>query len=168
MQASAVSNASGLTFNGVVVKAPKEKGCKVFEDVEATKTKGAEGVIKTHAVKGHTSVVEDTEAGVKKERHSVIIEPTEGTIFATFFIECKKGEGVPEALEGTWTIEGKIQCPTQGATIVCNHETITTANTLKGKGAKAGLAGKATITAGAGVEPPLGETHPISVTTTAN
>jgi hypothetical protein len=164
MRASAESNASGITYNGVIVKAPAGKGCKVFEDNGGVK--GAEGVVKTRKVKGHTTVVTDKEngEGTAEERHSVIIEPAvAGEPFASFFIECEKGKGVPEELEGRWEITGTITCPTHGATISCNHTTLTEQNTLKGKGKKAGLQGKATIIAGK--EPITEPTHPISVTT---
>jgi hypothetical protein len=166
MRASAESNAGiGVTLNGVIVKAPANKGCKVFEDNGGVK--GAQGIVKTNPVKGHTTVVTDKEngEGAAEERHSVIIEPAEaGKPFATFFIECEKGKGVPEELEGTWEITGTITCPTHGATISCNHNTVTEQNTLKGKGKKAGLQGKATLTAGK--FPVTEPTHPISVTTT--
>jgi hypothetical protein len=161
MRATATSGANGITFNGVVVKAPAEKGCKVFEDKAGVE--GAEGVVKTNPVTGHTIVTGTT--------HEVIIEPVTPNVFATFFITCTPGK-VPAELEGTWTITGSIKCPTRGATINCEHGLITTQNTLKGKGAKAGLQGKATITAGEtptakeveeGKNPP---TNPISVTTT--
>jgi len=163
MRGVATTNENGIVFEGVVVKAPAGKGCKVFEDT-AKKEKGAEGIVKTKPVTARTTVVKDIEGGVEQERHSAIIEPVTAPIFATFFIECEKGKGVPEALEGTWTVEGKLTCPFHGATIICNHETVTTANTLKGKGAKGGLAGKFTITAGR--LPETEPTHPLSVTTT--
>jgi len=160
MQAYAESNESALTFNGVIVKKPAGKGCIVRE-----KNAGAEGVVKTRPVKGHTTVVTDKEngEGAAEERHSVIIEPTTGTVFASFWIECSD-PSVPIALQENWEITGKVTCPTNGATINCNHNTITEANTLKGKGTKAGLQGKATITAGK--FPESEPTNPISVTTT--
>jgi hypothetical protein len=162
MRGTAESGTNGITYNGVVVNAPAGKGCKVFEDNGGVK--GAQGVVTTNPVKGHTTVVKDKQEGVEEERHSVIIEPKAGTVFATFFIECEKGKGVPEELEGTWEITGTLTCPTHGATISCNHTTVTETKALKGKGAKAGLEGKATITAGK--EPITEPTHPISVTTT--
>jgi len=160
MRASAESNEGGLTFNGVIVKSPAGKGCIVRE-----KKAGAEGVVKTKPVKGHTTVVTDKEngEGTAAERHSVIIEPTTGTVLATFWIECTD-PSVPPALQENWEVTGKINCPTHGATISCNHNTITEANTLRGKGTKAGLQGKATITAGK--LPESEPTNPVSVTTT--
>jgi hypothetical protein len=158
MRATSTSDANGITFNGVIVKAPKEKGCIVYEDklnAEGKPVEGTEGVIKTKPVTGHTIVTGTT--------HEAIIEPVTPNVFATFWITCTPHK-VPAELEGTWTITGSIKCPTQGATINCEHGLITTQNTLKGKGAKAGLQGKATITAGkvAQSEP----TDPVSVTTT--
>jgi hypothetical protein len=146
---------NGTTINGVVVKAPAGKGCKVFEDNEGTK--GAEGVIKTKPLKTDATIV--IEAG--QEVHSAVVEPkAPGSPFATFFVECEPGK-VPAELEGTWQLTGKITCPLKGATTVCEHNTITSANTLKGKGAKAGLSGKTTK---AGGKTPA-VTHPLSVTT---
>ena len=153
MRASATSEEKGITYNGVIVKAPAGKGCKVFEDKGGVP--GAEGVVKTKPVTGRTIA-----NGAIDE---VIIEPVAPTVFATFFIEGCEAV-VPEALRGKWEITGSIKCPTNGATIVCSHASITTQNTLKGKGSKAGLEGKATITAG---KLPVGEpTNPVSVTTT--
>jgi hypothetical protein len=166
MQASAASDANGITFNGVIVKAPAGQGCVVRE-----KESGTLGVVKTKPIKGHTTVVTDKEngEGTAAERHSVILEPSSGSVFATFWIECTGS--VPAALKGNWEITGTITCPTRGATINCNDNTITEANTLKGKGAKAGLQGKATITAGnfpttkEKEEGKTPQTNPISVTT---
>jgi len=161
MQGFAQSDANGITFNGVNVVAPAGKGCKVFEDNNGVK--GAQGVVKTKPVKGHTSVAKEVIGGVETEVHSVTIEPVTAPVFATFFIECEPGK-VPAELEGTWEVTGTLQCPTHGATIVCEHNTVTEQKVLKGKGAKAGLAGKATITAGK--FPVTEPTHAISVTTT--
>ncbi len=153
MQATATSDANGITYTGVTVAAPAEKGCKVFEDKGGVP--GTEKVVKTKPVTGRTIVTGAV--------HEVVIEPVTPTVFATFFIEGCSAV-VPEALRGKWEITGSIKCPTNGATIVCSHGSITTQNTLKGKGSKAGLEGKATITAG---KLPVGEpTNPVSVTTT--
>jgi hypothetical protein len=149
---SVETNANGLTYNGVIVKAPAGKGCKVFEDKEGVK--GTEGVVETKPVKGHTLVTETTT--------EVVIEPVTSSVFATFFIECEKGKGVPPELEGTWEITGSLKCPTQGAEISCGHSEITTQKTLKGKGAKAGLEGSITVSGG---KVPITEpTHPMGVT----
>ncbi len=156
MWVTTTTDANGITYKGVIVKAPAGKGCKVFEDKEGKP--GAEGVIKTKPLRATTGSSE-VEEGVE----GVVIEPVTKTVFATFFIE-KCEAVVPEALRGKWEITGKIFCPTQGATIICNHSSVTLQNTLKGKGAKAGLEGKATVTAG---KFPTGEpTNPVSVTTT--
>jgi len=166
MQASAES--ASIVLDPVIVKAPAEKGCNVFsDDFDLTKKEFVEGlknVIFTEPLKGHTTVVTDKEngEGTAEERHSVIIEPVEGTVFATFWIDCTGN--VPPALQGTWAVIGKITCPTHGATFSCNHTTITEANTLRGKGTKAGLQGKATATAGK--FPTTEPTNPVSVTTT--
>lgn len=162
MTAYAESDANGITFHGVKVIAPANKGCVVRES-----SGGTLETVKTKPVKGHTIVRTDKEngEGTAAERHSVIIEPVTGETFATFFIECTGN--VPLALKGNWEINGKLRCPTHGATIVCNHQTVTETEPeggLIGKGATAGLKGKATITAG---KLPVTEpTHPISVTTT--
>ncbi len=161
MQASATSDANGITYTGVTVAAPAGKGCKVFEDKAGVP--GTEKVVKTKPVTGRTIVTGAV--------HEVVIEPVTPTVFATFFIEGCEAV-VPEALRGKWEITGSIKCPTNGATIVCSHGSITTQNTLKGKGFKAGLEGKATITAGKLPTPKEIEegkspaTNPVSVTTT--
>ena len=161
MRARAISDANGITYKGVIVKAPAGKGCKVFEDKGGAP--GTEGVIKTKPVTGRTIVT--------GALHEVVIEPVTPTVFATFFIEGCEAV-VPEFLRGKWEITGSIKCPTNGATIVCSHGSITTQNTLKGKGSKAGLEGKATITAGKLPTPKEIEegktpaTNPVSVTTT--
>jgi hypothetical protein len=157
MDARAVSDANGVTFNSVVVLAPAGQGCVVRKE-----SGGAVGVVKTKPVEVETTVVTDkeNEEGTAAERHSVLIEPLKvGDPLATFWIECTGS--VPPALQGNWEITGKLTCPTHGATIGCNHATITEANTLKGKGSKAGLQGKVTITA----NKTTAETHPVSVTT---
>ncbi len=152
MRGSAESDANGITFNGVVVKAPAGKGCKVFEDKGGVK--GAEGVIKSKPVKART-----VQNGAIDE---VLMEPVTPAVFATFFIEGCEAV-VPEALRGKWEVTGSVKCPSNGATIVCSHTSITTQNTLKGKGSKAGMEGKATRTAG---KFPITEpTHPVSTTT---
>jgi hypothetical protein len=135
----------------VKVTKPAGKGCKVFTDEEATKTKGAEGVVDVHL-----------NFTTKGQGDFIKFEGATGTQFATFFIECTTKVG--EALEGTWTITGSAKCPPTGATIVCSHTEITTQNTLKGKGSKAGLEGPLTIS---GRDPTLKETTytPLSFTT---
>ena len=162
MRASAESNTSGIAYNGVKVEAPAGKGCKVFEDKGGVK--GAEGIIKTQPVKGHT-----TATGAVDE---VVIEPVTSELFATFFLECTPGLGVPEAIEGTWEVSGSLKCPSHGATIACVHQEITGQKTLqvavanaKHPVVKAGLEGKMTITAGR--QPPTEPTSPVSSTTTA-
>jgi hypothetical protein len=159
MQASGETDGNGIVFNGVVVKAPAGKGC-VVRDFAG----GPLGVVTTEPLEGHTTVVTDKEngTGVAEERHSVFIEPVAGAVLATFWIECAMP--VPAALLGNWEITGTLTCPTHGATISCNHNTITEANTLKGKGARAGLQGKTTVTAGK--FPTSEPTNPVSVTTT--
>ncbi len=153
MRASATSVATGGAANGVIVKAPAGKGCKVYEDNGGVP--GTEGVVKPQPLTGRTIVTGAT--------HETVIEPVTPTVFMTYFIqECSAA--VPEAIRGKWEITGSIKCPTNGATIVCSHASITTQNTLKGKGSKAGLEGKLTVTAG---KLPEGEpTNPVSVTTT--
>jgi hypothetical protein len=135
----------------VQVLKPAGKGCKVFTDEEATKTKGAEGVVDWH-VKFTT----------KGQGDFIKFEPATGSAFLTYFVECTTKVGEP--LEGTWTITGSFKCPLNGATIVCSHAELTTQNTLKGKGSKAGIEGPLTIS---GRDPTLKETTftPLSFTT---
>jgi hypothetical protein len=126
---------AAVTLSGVSIKKPEGKGCKLFTD-SPEGAKGGEGVIDSKPLKATT----------KEQGDFVKFEAKEGTTLATFFIECNKGE-VPEALEGTWTLTGSLKCPTNGATVNCIHTEVTTANTLKGKGFKAGIEGSLTISA---------------------
>jgi hypothetical protein len=137
------------TYTGVEVKKPSGKGCKVFKD--EAKTKGKEGEVRTNRLKG-------TSAGQEMFGK---LEPAEGTAFATFFLECTVK--VP-AIEGTWEITGSVKCPGSGSTVLCNHEEVTTQNTLKGKGNKIGVEVSTTFS---GRDPALGETTytPLAVTT---
>jgi hypothetical protein len=148
-----IASGSGtITYSGVTVAKPAGKGCKVFTDVTATKTKGAEGVIDAN-VKATTLGQEEGKPMFLK------FEPSSGTAFATFFVECTTKVA---ALEGTWEITGSIKCPTSGATVLCSHEETTTQNTLKGKGSKAGLDGALTIKGKASTDASF---TPLSVTT---
>jgi hypothetical protein len=140
-------------YAGVVVAKPAGKNCKVFTDNEATKEKGAEGIVDVHL-----------KFTTKEQGDFIKFEPATGTAFATFFVECNPKLGEP--LEGTWTITGSVKCPPTGATIICSHTETTTQNTLKGKGFKAGIEGPVTIS---GRDPTLKETTytPLSTTTVA-
>jgi hypothetical protein len=141
-----------LLFHYAEVKVlkPAGKGCKVFTDTEA-KEEGAEGVIDWHA-----------KFTTKGQGDFVKFEPATGSVFATFILRCVTKIGPPT--EGTWEITGSFKCPANGATIVCSHAEITTQNTLRGFGLKAGLEGPLTIS---GRHPGLKETvyTPLSFTT---
>jgi hypothetical protein len=148
-----VEGTATMTYSSVTVAKPAGKGCKVFKDETATKTHGPEGVIDAGA-----------RATTKSQGMFTKLEPKEGTAFATFFIECEKGKEVP-TIEGTWEVTGSLKCPTDGATVICNHSEATTQNTLKGKGGKAGF--DAAITLNAVEEEACGPIYtPLSVTTT--
>jgi predicted RNA-binding Zn-ribbon protein involved in translation (DUF1610 family) len=144
-----VEGSFSLIFTAVTVKAPAGKGCKVFTDT-SEKTKGAEGVVDWN--------MKFTTTG---QGDFLKFEPAEGAAFAKFWIECTTKV---EALEGTWEITGSFKCPNSGATVECSHADITTQNTLKGKGTKAGLEGKLTLE---GTDPSIGgDTYrPLSFTT---
>ncbi|HEX6667315.1 MAG TPA: hypothetical protein VF081_12040 [Solirubrobacterales bacterium] len=116
------------TLTGVKVSQPAGRGCKVFTDNEATKTKGEEGAIHSRVLKATTQGQGDFGK----------LEPKEGTSFANFFIECEVGKQIP-AIEGTWECTGTIKGAPVGGTIIYTHAEATTANTLKCKGAKAGV-----------------------------
>jgi hypothetical protein len=138
-----------ITYSKVKVTKPAGKGCEVFADNGGTK--GEKEMVTTNALKATT----------KEQEMFVKFEPAAGAVFATFFIECTTKVA---ALEGTWEITGSLKCPTNGATIKCDHNEITTQNTLKGKGNKAGLAGPLTLI---GKDGPKGDVtyNPLSVTT---
>jgi hypothetical protein len=136
-----------IVYSGVEVAKPAGKGCKVFTDNAGVA--GTEGIVDTNALKATT----------KGQGDFLKFEPGSGTTFATFFVSgCSPS--VP-AIEGTWEITGSLKCPVTGATTVCSHSEITTQNTLKGKGNKAGLEGALTIsgrTGGSGAYTPLSAT----------
>jgi hypothetical protein len=149
------SGTGTITYTGVTVLKPAGQGCKVTTDEEfpvgsGIFREGAEGVVHTKELKFTTEGQEDF----------LKFEPASGTVFATFWVTCT-GEGVPEALKGTYTVTGSVKCPTVGATIVCTHEATTALNTLKVKGLKAGLEGSLTVSGrsgGAGAFTPLSNT----------
>jgi hypothetical protein len=137
--------------HGMNVKKPAGKGCKVFED--AGGTKGTEGTANVHldfTTKGQGHFFKFTPAASTKPGSEAL---------ATFFVECTTK--VP-AIEGTWELAGSFKCPVDGATIRCSHTEITTENTLKGKGNKAGIAGPITILGKDPIDPAF---FPLSVTT---
>jgi hypothetical protein len=143
-------------YHEVTVTKPAGKGCKIFTDETATKTKGTEGTVDWHldfTTKGQGDFVQFTPAANTKP----------GTeAFATFFLS---GCSPPiPALEGTWELTGSFRCPADGATIRCSHTEITNQNTLKGKGNKLGTEGPLTVL---GRDPTLKETAytPLSATT---
>lgn len=143
-----------ITYTGVTVAKPAGKGCKVFTDTLPGKTKGAEGVVDTRPLIA-TTTGEGDFVKFEGEEKDALGNP----IFASFFVECTTK--VP-ALEGTWDVIGSITCKTDGATILCDHNEITTQNKLKAKGNKAGLSGALTISGRAN----SGEaTTPLSTTT---
>jgi hypothetical protein len=134
-----VAVTGSLTYSGVTVLKPAGQGCDVYEHAEGPLIKeGTKGVVKTQNLKMTTEGQGDF----------LKIEPEFGTTYANFFVTCT-GAGVPEALKGTWTVTGSLKCPLTGPTVVCNHEEVTTQNTLKAKGSKAGLQGSLTLSAGA-------------------
>jgi hypothetical protein len=143
-----VSGTGTIHYTGVKVLKPAGKGCEVFAD-----NSGVEGT-------KETVQTEPLKATTEGQGDFLKFEPASGTIFATFFVTCTNPE-VPEALKGTYTVTGSLKCPTTGATTICSHEEITTQNTLKTKGSKAGLAGALTISGrsgGAGAFTPLSNT----------
>jgi hypothetical protein len=123
---------AGMTqFTGVTVQKPAGKGCKVYTDNEGVK--GAEGVVDT----AQLSVTSKGQGDFLK------FEPTEGSTFARFIFDgCSPA--VP-ACEGTWEVTGSLKGVPEGATVRFSHTEVTTQNTLKGKGSKAGLEGTVAI-----------------------
>jgi hypothetical protein len=123
-----------ITYTNVEVAKPAGLGCKAYTTNEDT-TIGTEGLVHTTPLKGST----------KAEGENVKIEPTtEGGAFAHFIIEnCKPPVN---GLNGPYTMSGSVTCPTNGATINCEHAAITTQNTLKLNGAiKMGIEGSLTL-----------------------
>jgi hypothetical protein len=147
-----VSGTGEIVYTGVTVLKPEGKGCDVYEDNAGVE--GTKGTVKTVKLKATTEGQGDF----------LKFEPNEGTTFANFFITCTNPE-VPEVLKGTWTVTGSLKCPVTGATTVCGHEEITTQNTLKAKGSKAGLSGALTISGRDPLTDPATQFRPLSNTT---
>ncbi|HEX6665500.1 MAG TPA: hypothetical protein VF081_02765 [Solirubrobacterales bacterium] len=127
-----------ITFTGVTVKAPAGRGCKVFTDVEATKTKGEQGVVHTRELTVSTEGRGD----------HLNLEPVDGGLksLVNFFVECEAGKQIP-AIEGTWECLGNVEGVPNGATTGFTHTATTEQNTLKCKGTKSGLEGQLTLSA---------------------
>jgi len=122
-----------LTYTNVKVAKPAGVGCVINTD-NADKTVGTAGIVHTEPLKGTTL----------KQGDSVKLEPTTGTTFANFHITgCT---GAFAAINATYSVTGSITCKPDGATINCNHNEITTQNTLKLNGSvKAGYEGSTTL-----------------------
>jgi hypothetical protein len=146
-----VSGTGTLVFTGVTVTKPST--CSVYTDdtSSGTPVEGAVGTVDTKPLKATTEGQGDF----------VKVEPASGTTLATFWITCT-GE-VPAALQGTWTVAGSLKCPATGATIICSHGEVTTQNTLKANGQKAGYTGSLTLSGR--VKNSGGSFRPLSPTT---
>jgi hypothetical protein len=147
-----------LVYTGVEVAKPAGKGCKVYTDEtkpgEEMTGKEQVGVVDTEPLTG-------TSLG---QGDSLKFTPTEGTVFARFWITGCEGSEALKALNKTYTVEGSATGKPTGATITFSHEEITAAGTLKLNGAvKSGYEGRVTVTGSHNeIEEP---TRPISVTT---
>ncbi|HET7445573.1 MAG TPA: hypothetical protein VFJ57_13045 [Solirubrobacterales bacterium] len=128
-----------LHFAGCSVKLPAEKGCKV---------------------KGETLLTETITTTSLGQGDSVKVVPkNESGKFAEVTIE---GCSIA-ALNNTCPITGSFKAVGPGATLTTTHTQVTTENTLKFGGQKAGLEVSMTVNAHSNAGE---ETHPISVTTT--
>ncbi|HEX6825868.1 MAG TPA: hypothetical protein VF077_06060 [Nitrospiraceae bacterium] len=141
-----------ITFSGVTVVNPPERGCKVTTDNEpAPGTMGEEGVV-------HTRELTATTEG--KGDFLTFRAADEGN-FANFFVTCEKKL---EAVEGTWSCSGSVLGVPNGATTEFTHTKTTEApNTLKCRGSKAGIEGKLTLSGRAKGD--TGAYTPLAVTT---
>lgn len=138
-----------ITYKEVSVTKPAGKGCEVYEDTEKAE-EGALGVVKTKEITGTSTGQGDR----------ILIKPAVGEVFATFIItNCSLA-----ALNGTYEVKGQLTATTEGATLVATEGDVTTQNTLKLRGQKAGLDGILTIK---GKDETIPDTvyTPISVTT---
>jgi hypothetical protein len=149
-----VSGLGSLVYTGVEVTKPAGKGCEVTtDDHTGVPKEGAKTVVDTEQLRVTT----------EGQGHFLKIEPAMGTTLATFWITCTD-PSVPMALQGTWSVTGSLKCPVEGATVVCDHNEVTTQNTLKGKGSKAGYSGKLTISGKAKGESTFFPLSPTTVT----
>ncbi|HET7444809.1 MAG TPA: hypothetical protein VFJ57_09145 [Solirubrobacterales bacterium] len=127
-----------VDFTGCVVKTPAEKGCKVSGET-----------IKTFQM---TTTSEG-------QGHGVMVKPVEGTTITNIKIE---GCSIA-ALNNTFPLTGSVKAQGNGATLTTTEAQVTTDNTLKFGGNKAGLECAMTVRAHSNAGE---ETHPVSVTTT--
>ncbi|HEX6666706.1 MAG TPA: hypothetical protein VF081_08950 [Solirubrobacterales bacterium] len=144
-----------ITFTGVTVTEPAGRGCKVFTHKEDGSgdpgEEGAEGIVHTLPLKATTEGQGD----------SLKFTPVVGEKFANFWITCTTKLA---AIEGTWSCTGSVKGVPNGATTEFTHATVTTENTLKCRGSKAGIDGALTLK---GKDPKIvGDTFkPIAATT---
>jgi len=118
---ASVSGTGVITYTGCSVTKPSGKGCKVNEAKVVTKKLAA--------------------TTVGQAANNLKFTPNEGTEFASIKIESCSNE----ALNNTFPVTGSLVATTSGATTTTTHAGITTQNTLKFGGVKAGLEGSLTI-----------------------
>ncbi|HEX6666693.1 MAG TPA: hypothetical protein VF081_08875 [Solirubrobacterales bacterium] len=125
-----------VTFTGVTITEPAGRGCKVYTHKEDGSgnpgEEGAEGIVHTRLLKATTEGQGD----------NVKFTAADNGNFVNFWITCE----VPlPAIEGTWSCSGSVKGQPNGATIEFTHATVTAENTLKCRGAKAGIDGASTL-----------------------
>lgn len=107
-------------FSGCGVEKPAGKGCKVKEGKITTKS---------------------LSATTKEQGNFLKFSPTEGTELASITIEGCSVAG----LNNTFPLTGSFKVAPSGATLPSSHEEVTTQNTLKLAGQKAGFEGVTTL-----------------------
>jgi hypothetical protein len=119
-----------ITYTGVTVAKPAEKGCKVRE----VGGEGKEEMVTTQTLAAQTT----NEMGLK-------FTPAVGTLFAKFKLEGCKGTEALEGLNKEYEVTGSIIGTPEGGETVSTHAGTTAQETLFVGPNKAGLEGSLTI-----------------------
>ena len=107
-----------VTFEGLTVTQPSEKGCKVKEEKIVSK---------------------ELKATTQEQGDFIKFEPASGTTLASYTLENCVG------LNTEQVVTGSIKCPLSGTTITCTHSDVTAQGTLKEGGFKSGVEGAMTL-----------------------
>jgi hypothetical protein len=148
------NGAAVFNLGGVTVTKPVDPNCRVKTDKLPGKEVGAEGEIDSRLLRTTTASQGD----------ALKFEPNEGTVLASFWVD-----GCGNALlNKTYDLTGSFKSTSiiSGATVNFNHGEVTTQNTLKLGGQKAGIDGTITLT---GEDPEIvgDSSRPLSFTTIA-
>ena len=122
-----------LTATGVEVVKPSGNGCKVFTDIESTKTAGEEGVVHSRPLKATTAGQGDA-TEIRTRKWTMVL-------FTFIISNCKT-----TSFNRTYEVTGSVKTSSiDGATSNFTEANTTEQGTLKLGGQKAGINGLLTI-----------------------